>query len=68
MSGFDFSGMGGMSHQPAVMDIFHELHEKQGKTIVLITHNPALAQECQRVLTLRDGQFISEKRGLGYAG
>ncbi len=51
-----------------VMDIFHELHEKQGKTIVLITHNPALAQECQRVLTLRDGQFISEKRGLGYAG
>ena len=27
-----------------VMDIFHELHEKQGKTIVLITHNNELAK------------------------
>ena len=38
-----------------VMDLFHELHEKYHKTIVLITHNPELAEECQRVLTLRDG-------------
>ena len=28
-----------------VMDIFHELHEKHGKTIILITHSPELAQE-----------------------
>ena len=34
-----------------VMDLFHEMHERYHKTIVLITHNPALAQECQRVLT-----------------
>lgn len=31
-----------------VMDLFHELHEKYHKTIVLITHNPELAEECQR--------------------
>ncbi|MDO5603285.1 MAG: ABC transporter ATP-binding protein, partial [Oscillospiraceae bacterium] len=31
-----------------VMDLFHDLHEKQGKTIVLITHNHELAEECQR--------------------
>ena len=41
-----------------VMNLFHELHEKYHKTIVLITHNPELAEECQRVLTLRDGLIV----------
>ncbi len=50
-----------------VMDIFHDLHEKQGKTIVLITHSPELAEECERILTLSDGMFIGERRGTGYA-
>ncbi len=50
-----------------VMDIFHELNEKQGKTIVLITHSPELAEECQRVLTLSDGVFIGEREGSGHA-
>ncbi len=49
-----------------VMDIFHRLH-KEGKTILLITHNPSLAQECDRVLTLMDGEIIKEERGKGYA-
>jgi putative ABC transport system ATP-binding protein len=48
-----------------VMDIFHDLHEQRGKTIVLITHNPELADECQRVLTLLDGRIISERKGRG---
>lgn len=51
-----------------VMDIFHDLHRIQGKTIVLITHNPSLAEECERVLTLIDGQIISDKKGGRYAG
>ncbi len=48
-----------------VMNIFHDLHEQRGKTIVLITHNPELADECQRVLTLLDGRIISERKGRG---
>ena len=48
-----------------VMDLFHELHEKYHKTIVLITHNPELAEECQRVLTLRDGLIVGERKGTG---
>lgn len=47
-----------------VMDIFHELH-RQGMTIVLITHSQQLAQECERILTLRDGRIISERKGAG---
>ena len=49
-----------------VMDIFHDLHETQGKTIVLITHNPLLANECQRVLTLLDGRIIRDSKGGGH--
>jgi len=45
-----------------VMDIFHRLHREQGKTIVLITHNQELAEETQRVITIRDGQVVDERR------
>lgn len=48
-----------------VMDLFHEMHQKYHKTIVLITHNPSLAEECQRVLTLRDGLIVGERKGSG---
>ena len=44
------------------MDIFHELHAK-GMTIVLITHSQELAAECERILTLRDGRFVGERKG-----
>lgn len=44
-----------------IMDIFHELHEKHGKTIILITHSPELSLETQRIITLKDGTIIDEK-------
>jgi len=44
-----------------VMDIFHELHEKHGKTVVLISHNERLAAETQRILTLEDGRIVNER-------
>lgn len=43
-----------------VMDIFHKLHKEQGKTIVLITHNPELAAETERIITLSDGRIIGD--------
>ena len=48
-----------------VMDIFHSLHEQQGKTILLITHSPDLAEECERVVTIKDGMVISDRKGYG---
>ena len=38
-----------------VMDLFHELHRTHGKTILFITHNPELAEECSRTVTMVDG-------------
>ena len=46
-----------------VMDIFHRLNRRQGKTIVLITHSQQLAEECPRILTLIDGRIVSERQG-----
>lgn len=40
-----------------VMDIFHKLHREQGKTIILITHNGELAEETERIITLKDGHI-----------
>lgn len=51
-----------------VMDLFHEMHRRYHKTIVLITHNPALARECERVLTLKDGRIVDERKGEGADG
>ncbi len=48
-----------------IMDIFHKLNKEQGKTIVLITHSPELAEETQRIMSLRDGLIVSERKGTG---
>lgn len=47
-----------------VMDIFHQLHEEQGKTIVLITHSQELAKETSRIVTISDGNIISDTGGV----
>ncbi|MCF1765577.1 ABC transporter ATP-binding protein [Corynebacterium argentoratense] len=39
-----------------VMDLFHDLNQTHGKTIVFITHNPELAAETERVITMIDGR------------
>ena len=40
-----------------VMDLFHLLNKEQGKTVILITHNQALANETSRILTMHDGMI-----------
>lgn len=48
-----------------VMDIFHKLHKEQEKTIVLITHSLELAEETERIITIKDGLIIGERKGSG---
>ena len=38
------------------METFHKLQER-GKTIVLITHDPGIAAEADRAVTIRDGRI-----------
>jgi len=44
-----------------VMEIMHRLH-REGRTIVMVTHNPEITEDCDRVIRLRDGR-IWEKEG-----
>ena len=46
-----------------VMDLFHRLNKEQGKTIVLITHSMELAEETDRIITIRDGSITGERAG-----
>lgn len=50
-----------------IMDIFHRLHKEEGKTIVLITHSQELAEETERIVTIRDGLILGEREGKGRA-
>ena len=44
-----------------VMDLFTRLNKELGKTIILITHEPDIAEYAGRLITFRDGQKISDE-------
>jgi len=43
-----------------IMGLFKELNS-QGVTVLIVTHEAHIAQECQRIIHLRDGQIVGEK-------
>ena len=45
-----------------VMNLLLALIPQQGKTLVIVTHDPQVAQRCSRIIHLRDGQIVEEAR------
>lgn len=45
-----------------VMRVICDLHEKQGQTIVMVTHEPEYAEFAERIITLEDGQIVSDEK------
>jgi putative ABC transport system ATP-binding protein len=43
-----------------ILEIFEELH-RQGQTIVMITHDPLIAQRANRCITLLDGRVLTDE-------
>ena len=47
-----------------IIDIFEKLNQ-EGKTVIMVTHEPDLAAMTQRILVMRDGRLTEEKEGGG---
>src|SRR5512137_1636909 len=45
-----------------IIRILHDLHENNGLTIVMVTHDPDIAAQCERVIHIRDGRILSDER------
>lgn len=43
-----------------VIDLLEQIHREAGATVVLVTHDPALARRAQRILRLADGRVVSD--------
>ena len=43
-----------------IMEILSDLH-KQGRTLVMVTHNPETAEYADRVIVIRDGEIVAEE-------
>ena len=48
-----------------IVDLLFGLAERRGTTLVLITHDPALARRCDRTVTLMDGRIVDDGRAGG---
>ena len=44
----------------ALMGLLHELNRNQGTTFIVVTHDPAVARQTNRVIVLEDGKIVRE--------
>jgi putative ABC transport system ATP-binding protein len=45
-----------------ILNLMHELHERLNSTILIVTHDAGVANQCQRILKLRDGRIVEDVR------
>ncbi|MEM1553231.1 MAG: ATP-binding cassette domain-containing protein, partial [Candidatus Bathyarchaeia archaeon] len=44
-----------------IMVLFQDLHA-EGRTIVIVTHEPDIARHCQRIVRFRDGKVVGDEK------
>ncbi len=44
-----------------IMEFFVKLNKETGKTIILVTHEPDIAEYCKRIVRFKDGKIISDQ-------
>ena len=43
-----------------IMQLFIDLNSEQGITVIIITHDPKIAQQCKRSVRMKDGVIVEE--------
>jgi len=41
------------------MEILTDFHKKEGKTIIVVTHDPNIANYSEEIINIKDGQIIA---------
>ncbi len=44
-----------------ILDLLKDLHKKENVTLVMVTHEPYVANMADRIITVRDGKILEEK-------
>jgi len=45
-----------------ILKLVHDLHDRLGATILLVTHDASVAQSCERTIRIRDGRIVADVR------
>ena len=45
-----------------VLSSFQKLHDEQGHTIIVITHEPSVAEHAERIIHVKDGEILSDEK------
>ena len=45
----------------AILNLIIRLQQEQGRTMVLVTHDPSIAERAGRILRMKDGQIVSDQ-------
>jgi putative ABC transport system ATP-binding protein len=43
-----------------IMDLLRSVHHQRKNTMILVTHDPAIAKTADRIITMRDGQVVED--------
>lgn len=45
-----------------ILKLIHDLHDRLGATVLVVTHDKTVAESCPRTIQLRDGQVFADTR------
>jgi len=45
-----------------ILKLIHDLHERLGATVLMVTHDPTVAESCERTIHIRDGRIHQDVR------
>jgi putative ABC transport system ATP-binding protein len=60
--GDEITGELDFANAELLLDLLAEIHQTEGMTLVLATHDPAVAARADRIVELRDGRVASDRR------